>query len=101
MGYLIALVITCLSLVAHAAEIVREQGFEVQVQPFPSTFLTQDVASLYGFERSRRQALINVVVLKVQADVQDGGVLLGTVNIFLKSVGGQTKVVLIQRIYGL
>ena len=75
MRYLIALVITCLSLVAHAAEIVREQGFEIQVQPFPSTFLTQDVASIYGFERSRRQALINVVVLKVQADGQARGAL--------------------------
>lgn len=47
MRYLIALVITCLSLVTHAAEIVREQGFEVQVQPFPSTFLTQDLSLIH------------------------------------------------------
>ena len=69
MRQIIAVLLCCWTLSAHATEIVREQGFEVQIQPFPSTFLTQDVASTYGFERSRRQALINVVVLKVQLPI--------------------------------
>ena len=98
MRYLIALVSTCWRLVAHAAEIVREQGFEIQVQPFPSTFLTQDVASIYGFERSRRQALINVVVLKVQADGQARGALPATVTGFSKNLLGQTQTLSFQEI---
>ena len=32
MRYLMTLVFACLSVVAQAVEIVREQGFEVQVQ---------------------------------------------------------------------
>ena len=91
MRYLVAPIIACLSVVAQAAEIVREQGFEVQVQPFPSTFLTQDVANVYGFERSRRQAFINVVVLKVRADGQARGALPATVTGFSKNLLGQTQ----------
>ena len=76
---------------AQAAEIVREQGFEVQIQPFPSTFLTQEVASLHGFERSRRQALINVVVLNVQPDGQARGAVPAEVTGFSKDLLGQTQ----------
>ena len=75
----------------QATEIVRDQGFEVQVQPFPSTFLTQDVASTYGFERSRRQALLNVVVLKIQTDGQARGAIPATVSGFSKNLLGQTQ----------
>jgi hypothetical protein len=75
----------------RATEIVRDQGFEVQVQPFPSTFLTQDVASTYGFERSRRQALLNVVVLKIQTDGQARGAIPATVSGFSKNLLGQTQ----------
>ena len=75
----------------YATEMVREQGFEVQIQPFPSTFLTQDVASTYGFERSRRQALINVVVLKVQPDGQARGAVAASINGFSKNLLGQTQ----------
>ena len=75
----------------YATEMVREQGFEVQVQPFPSTFLTRDVASTYGFERSRRQALINVVVLKIQPDGQARGAVAASVTGFSKNLLGQTQ----------
>jgi len=75
----------------QATEIVRDQGFEVQVQPFPSTFLTQDVAGTYGFERSRRQALLNVVVLKIQNDGQARGAIPATVSGFSKNLLGQTQ----------
>ena len=82
MRQIIAALLCCWTLNAIATEIVREQGFEVQIQPFPSTFLTQDVASTYGFERSRRQALINVVVLKIQSDGQARGAVPASVTGF-------------------
>lgn len=77
---------------AHAStEVVRENGFEVQVQPFPSTFLTQDVAQTYGFERSRRQTLLNVVVLTIQADGQARGAVPAEVTGFARNLLGQTQ----------
>jgi hypothetical protein len=91
MRQIIAALLCCWTLSAYATEIVREQGFEVQIQPFPSTFLTQDVASTYGFERSRRQALINVVVLKVQPDGQARGPVAASVTGFSKNLIGQTQ----------
>ena len=42
--------------------------YEVQIQSFQSTFLTQDIDSTNGFERSRRQALSNIVDWKVWYD---------------------------------
>lgn len=88
---IIALLCCCWTFGTNATEMVREQGFEVQIQPFPSTFLTQDVASTYGFERSRRQALINVVVLKIQPDGQAGGAVAAAVTGFSKNLLGQTQ----------
>lgn len=76
---------------AHATEMVREQGFEIQVQPFPSTFLTPEVASTYGFERSRRQALLNVVALTVQPDGMARGAVPAKVTGFVKNLLGQTQ----------
>jgi hypothetical protein len=77
---------------AHAStEIVRDNGFEIQIQPFPSTFLTQDVAQTYGFERSRRQTLLNVVVLTVQPDGQARGAVPATVTGFVRNLLGQTQ----------
>ena len=37
MRQIIAALLCCWTLSAHGTEIVREQGFEVQIQPFPST----------------------------------------------------------------
>ena len=91
MRQLIIALLCCWTFGTHATEIVREQGFEVQVQPFPSTFLTQDVASTYRFERSRRQALINVVVLKIQSDGQARGAVAAAVTGFSKNLLGQTQ----------
>ena len=91
MRHLIIALLCSWAFATYATEIVREQGFEVQVQPFPSTFLTQDVASTYGFERSRRQALINVVVLKIQPDGQARGAVAAAVTGFSKNLLGQTQ----------
>ena len=91
MRQMIIALLFCCALSTYATEMVREQGFEVQVQPFPSTFLTQDVASTYGFERSRRQALINVVVLKIQSNGQARGAVAASVSGFSKNLLGQTQ----------
>ena len=48
MRQMIIALLFCWASSTYATEMVREQGYEVQVQPFPSTFLTQDVASTYG-----------------------------------------------------
>ena len=56
------------------------------------------MASIYGFERSRRQALINVVVLKVQADGQARGALPAAVTGFSKNLLGQTQTLSFQEI---
>ena len=91
MRQLIIVLLCCWTFGTNATEIVREQGFEVQVQPFPSTFLMQDVASTYGFERSRRQVLINLVVLKIQPDGQARGAVAAAVTGFSKNLLGQTQ----------
>lgn len=75
----------------YATEIVRQHGFEVQVQPFPSTILAQEVALVNGFKRSRRQALINVVVLKVQNDGQARGPVPALVTGVSKNLIGQRQ----------
>ena len=72
-------------------EIIRENGFEIQVQPFPSTFLTHNIASIYGFERSRRQVLLNVVVLKIQNDGEARGAVPASVTGFSSNLIGQTQ----------
>lgn len=92
MKIIIAAMFFCWFSFAQATEIVREQGFEVQIQPFPSTFLTQEVASLHGFERSRRQALINLVVLNVQSDGQARGAVAADVTGFSRNLLGQTQI---------
>ena len=91
MRQMIIALLCCWTVSTYAAEMIREQGFEVQIQPFPSTFLTQDVASIYGFERSRRQALINVVVLKIQPDGQARGAVAASITGFSKNLIGQTQ----------
>ena len=91
MRQMIIALLFCWSFSTYATEMVREQGFEVQVQPFPSTFLTQNVASTYGFERSRRQALINVVVLKIEPDGQARGAVKASITGFSKNLLGQTQ----------
>ncbi|MEC8308867.1 MAG: DUF4426 domain-containing protein [Pseudomonadota bacterium] len=91
MKIIVATLLSCWFPLAKGAEIVREHGFEVQIQPFPSTFLTREVAGLHGFERSRRQALINVVVLNVQPDGQARGAVPAEVTGFSKNLLGQTQ----------
>ena len=98
MRQMIIALLFCWALSTSATEMIREQGFEVQVQPFPSTFLTQDVASTYGFERSRRQALINVVVLKIQPDGQARGAVAASITGFSKNLLGQTQTLTFRKI---
>ena len=88
---LFTLVLILLTHPVLATEIVRQNGFEVQVQPFPSTFLTKDIARTYGFNRSRRQALINVVVLKIQNDGKARGAVPALVSGFTTNLIGQTQ----------
>ncbi len=76
---------------SQSAEIIRENGFEIQIQPFPSTFLTQKIAATYGFDRSRRQVLLNVVVLKVQSDGEARDAVPAKVTGFSKNLIGQTQ----------
>lgn len=48
---------------AQATDEVFTQGpFEVRVTPFPSTFLTPDLAQKYGLPRSETQAVLNLSV---------------------------------------
>ncbi|MDB4021785.1 DUF4426 domain-containing protein [Litorivicinus sp.] len=83
---------------SQATEIVREQGFEIQVQPFPSTFLTPEIAKIYGLERSRRQSLLNVVVLQVHTDGSARGAVSASVKGFVKNLIGQTQELSFQEI---
>lgn len=56
-------VLTLLSTLAHATDEVFTRGpYEVRVTPFPSTFITPELAQKYGISRSETQALINVSV---------------------------------------
>lgn len=82
----------------YATEIVRQNNFEVQIQPFPSTFLTKDVARTYGFNRSRRQALLNVVVLKIQEDGKARGAVPASVTGFSTNLIGQTQDLIFRKI---
>ena len=91
MKIIFAAMFLCFFSFAQATEIVRELGFEVQIQPFPSTFLTREVAGIHGFERSRRQALINVVVLNIQPDGQARGAVSAEVTGFSKNLLGQIQ----------
>lgn len=92
MRIVLSLILTGWFALAQAStEIVRQDGYEVQIQPFPSTFLTPEVANTYGFERSRRQVLLNVVVLKVQPNGLARGAVNASVEGFAKNLIGQTQ----------
>lgn len=55
--------LTLLSSLAHATSEVFTQGpYEMRITPFPSTFLTPELAQKYGITRSETQAIINVSV---------------------------------------
>ena len=94
----LGIIFLLLSLPASATEIVRQDGFEIQIQPFPSTFLTRDIAQTYGFNRSRRQALINVVVLKIREDGRAHGAIPASVSGFSKNLIGQTQDLVFRKI---
>lgn len=91
MWFALAVLLSFFSTLSQGLEITRENGFEIQIQPFPSTFLTQKIASIYGFERSRRQVLLNVVVLKIQSDGEAKGATSASVTGFSRNLIGQTQ----------
>ncbi len=91
MRFFFIVLFSFLANLSQGAEITRENGFEIQVQPFPSTFLTQKIAATYGFDRSRRQVLLNVVVLKVQSNGEARGAIPAKVIGFSKNLIGQTQ----------
>lgn len=68
MRFLIGLVVMVASL-AHATDEVFTRGaYEVRVTPFPSTFLTPELAQEYGLVRSETQAILNLSVYDTRLD---------------------------------
>ena len=56
------------SLASYAEQFVTYDNYEIHYNAFNSTFITPDVAKATGFSRSKRKALVNVSVLKVEGD---------------------------------
>lgn len=55
-----------LSHTASAGQFVTYDNYEIHYNAFNSTFIQPDIAQAIGFQRSKRKALINVSVLKVE-----------------------------------
>ena len=53
---------------AQAEQFVRQGPYEIHYNAFNSSFLTPEVAQQYELIRSQYRALVNVTVLKVDAD---------------------------------
>ncbi len=51
-----------------AEQFVTRGGYEIHYNAFNSTFIQPDTAKNIGFQRSKRRALVNVSVLKVDGD---------------------------------
>jgi hypothetical protein len=80
----------CMALAAYATEIVTAPGIEIRIQPFPSTFLTPEIARQYQLERSRRQTLINVVVVDTSKG-PSGPAIPAQMSGFVRNLIGQTQ----------
>lgn len=59
---LVLLSILMAPLASATAEVFTRGPFEVRITPFPSTFLTPEIASEYGLTRSESQAILNISV---------------------------------------
>ncbi|MGA1206751.1 MAG: DUF4426 domain-containing protein [Gammaproteobacteria bacterium] len=90
MAWIKLCIVWLIALSAQATEIVRVPGIEIRIQPFPSTFLTPDVARQYQLERSRRQTLINLVVVDTSAG-PSGPAIPAQVSGFVRNLLGQTQ----------
>lgn len=65
-----------LASVAETGESMQQFGdYQVHYNVFNTTFLTPEIASEYGIVRSKKTALMNISVLKKQADGTYKGVL--------------------------
>lgn len=65
------LLITATALFSQAAlaeQFVAHGDYEIHYNAFNSTFIQPDTAKNIGFQRSKRRALVNVSVLKVDGD---------------------------------
>ena len=62
MKWLFSILIALAGAAMASDEVFKRGPFEVRVTPFPSTFLTPDIASTYGLVRSETQALLNLSV---------------------------------------
>lgn len=65
------LLITATALFGQAAlaeQFVAHGDYEIHYNAFNSTFIQPDTAKNIGFQRSKRRALVNVSVLKVDGD---------------------------------
>ena len=98
MRFAFTVLLSFFSNLSQGLEITRANGFEIQIQPFPSTFLTKKIASAYGFERSRRQVLLNLVVLKIQNDGEARGAVSAGITGFSRNLIGQTQVLIFREI---
>jgi len=61
-------VLALLALNARAEQMISDGRYEIHYNAFNSSFLTPEVAQQYQITRSQYRALINVSVLKLEAD---------------------------------
>lgn len=66
--FFMAATIAIISIVAHAEQSVTRGEYEIHYNVINSTFIQPDIAQKAGIIRSKRQALVNVSVLKLEAD---------------------------------
>ena len=68
-----AAVVSCLAMISQpllAEQYVAYGDYEIHYIAFNSTFIEPDVAKNVGVQRSKRRALVNVSVLKVEGDTK-------------------------------
>lgn len=65
---LLVLLFACAVTPAMAEQMVSHGDYEIHYNAFNSSFIQPNVASQYGIKRSKTKGLLNVSVLKKQAD---------------------------------
>ncbi|PIE20698.1 MAG: hypothetical protein CSA61_00600 [Neptuniibacter caesariensis] len=68
--WLTVTLLSSLALVSHADQYVKYGDYEIHYIAFNSTFIAPDIAKNVGIQRSKRQALVNISVLKVVGDTK-------------------------------
>jgi len=67
-GQLMAAVLFCLGSSVQAAQFVEYDDYEIHYNAFNSSFVKPEIAQQNNLVRGKRRALVNVSVLKKQAD---------------------------------